>query len=297
MISFRKRRTRRARSSDRTPRAVLIRQIAVGIGVITLLILLGAGVWYGTRIDVLTISTVTVSGGETIEHDAIREQVEAHLAGSYFLLVPRRFAWTYPKHAITATLASVDRIKTVSVDRVSGTELSVSFTEYRPDALWCDASDNDTCVFVDELGYAFAVAPSLVGGAFFRYFDPARPPVVGTSAYTSTAGNQFREFAAALDERYGMTVTHVEQIAPNEIAYRLTTDAALKVTMDMPLEEVLANLDTILAAPEFTHLTNGDFAYIDLRYGSKVFVKEEDTVPVTEEAAATTSVEAAAGIR
>ena len=50
-------------------------------------------------------------------------------------------------------------------------------------------------------------------------------------------------------------------------------------------EQTVANLETVLTAPAFTDLSPGNFSYIDLRFGNKVFVNEEQIVttstPVT----------------
>jgi hypothetical protein len=37
---------------------------------------------------------------------------------------------------------------------------------------------------------------------------------------------------------------------------------------------VFQNLKTILASEEFAHIAPGEFQYIDLRFGDKVFVRE-----------------------
>lgn len=277
------RRTTRTRTRDRSPRAVLVRQIAGGSAVLLFVALLGALVWYATRINTLTIQTIAVSGGETIPHDMVRNAAEKHLFGSYFILIPHRFAWFYPKEAIRDAVASIDRVEDVTVARTSGTELSIEFSEHEPAGLWC--ANNAQCVFVDEHGFAFARAPSLTGAAILRYHDPARTPAVGAVAYSAEDGARFRATRAALKEKYGLALVSVEQIVPGEVAYRVAEGGVLKVAMSMPQATVLENLDTIFSSVEFAHLTDGTFAYIDLRYGEKVFVREH---AVNENAASST---------
>jgi hypothetical protein len=50
-----------------------------------------------------------------------------------------------------------------------------------------------------------------------------------------------------------------------------------------PAVETLSNLETILASGTFTHLKPGNFQYVDLRFGSKVFVNEAPVASSTPE--------------
>ena len=84
---------------------------------------------------------------------------------------------------------------------------------------------------------------------------------------------------AVLAEHRGFVVTDAEQSAPDEVTLHLESGGALKVSERMPAEEVLANLETVLASEAFAHLANGNFEYIDLRYGDRVFVNEFGDVP------------------
>jgi cell division septal protein FtsQ len=252
---------------------VLIRQIAIGTAVLSGVALVGSGIWYGTRIDALTIDEVAVSGGETVTHEAIEEAANDALAGAYFALIPHRFAWTYPEEEIKEAVAREPRVKDVSVVR-DGQELSISFSEYAPSALWCGEKTDDRCLFLDATGYAFAEAPELSGGTFLRYVDPSREPAIGAYAYTGTTGVDFLSFAATLHEHYGFTVTHVEQDAEDELTYRIAGGGLIKTSLRITPEDTLANLDTVLASDEFTGLSSGSFGYIDLRYGDRVFVRE-----------------------
>lgn len=260
---------------------MLIKQVAVGTAAIMFVTLLGTGIWYGTRIDALTIDTITVSGGDTISHETIRALAESQLAGSYFALVPHRFAWTYPEEVLKEQVLQTERVKDVMIIR-DDTELRVSFTEYTPAALWC-AVDGTTCLFLDEYGYAFSEAPSLTGSSLLRYSDPIRTPEEGAYAFDAEAGAFFTTLSTLLYERYGFSVVAITVLAPREVAMQLSRGGELKVTLDRSIEETMTNLATILESDEFRHLQNSPFAYIDLRYGNRVFVNEKGDVPVPEE--------------
>lgn len=55
--------------------ALLIRQIIIGVLILSFFGLLITTVWFSTRIESLTISTVDVSGGETIPHTEVEAAV------------------------------------------------------------------------------------------------------------------------------------------------------------------------------------------------------------------------------
>ena len=64
----------------------------------------------------------------------------------------------------------------------------------------------------------------------------------------------------------------------------------LLVSPSQSAQETFDNLRSILESEEFAHVTSGDFNYIDLRFGNRVFVNEEESV--VEEAETATSTEA-----
>lgn len=275
MQAWYKRRTKRP-AREKSPRTVLIRQFMVGFLLLGVFAAIGAGVWYGTRIDGLTISSVTIEGGETITHEEIRSIASRTLDGAYFTLVPRRFAWTYPREEIIAAIRENGRVKDVQVVRESGTEIHIAFSEYDPAWLWCATMTARPCAFLAEDGYAFTMAPLITGASFARYVDPNRPPKAGEHAFASEQSARFRTFAAGVHDRFGFSVSAIEQLAAGEWSFHLAHGGVLKTAETVSVEETLANLDTILSSSEFTHLRTSPFAYIDLRYGNKVFVMEHE---------------------
>ena len=71
---------------------VLLKHILTG-----LFVLFGAGlilvaVWYGTRVQSLTITDIEVKGGETISHEKVKSLVLSEFEGAYLGLIPKRFA-------------------------------------------------------------------------------------------------------------------------------------------------------------------------------------------------------------
>ena len=81
MAPQRKRKIRKRKNTSRD--RSLMRQLVFGFLIICVVIAMGWGAWYVTRLSVFTISQVTVEGGETISHDALENTVDEILAGAY----------------------------------------------------------------------------------------------------------------------------------------------------------------------------------------------------------------------
>ena len=267
-----RKRKRRVRAA--TPGTILVKQILIGLFVIFCLALIGTGIWYGSRIDGLTIATVTVTGGETVSHEAVRARAEEELSGSYFKLVPHRFAWVVPDEEIEAAVREIERINDVEIIQRSGTEIEIIFSEYRPAMLWCATVTAEQCVFVDASGYAFEEAPRLKGNAFLRYSDHGRVPALREQVFSAEKSARLLFFRSALFEQHGFILVHAEQSAPDEIVFHLANGGTLKTSERISADETRTNLETVLTSEEFAHLVPGNFDYIDLRYGDRVFVNE-----------------------
>ncbi|MFT5037039.1 MAG: cell division septal protein FtsQ [Candidatus Azotimanducaceae bacterium] len=282
-----KRRRRKKEISKRTPKQVLVLQILVGFSIAICIGLLGTGVWYGSRVATLTITDVEVLGGETIAHEEVLRLAYEELEGAYYKLVPRRFAWTYPEQKITERISGLERMKNVHVERTSGTSITIAFEEYRPFALWCEHLDSKECLFLDRDGFSFAAAPKLQGSAFVRFSYTDTIPELATFAFDGEFIKTTEEFITRAYDQLALNIIQVEKTAKDELVYHISGGGQLKVTQRMTTDETLDNLATILSSKEFEHIEPGNFQYIDLRYGNKIFVNEEE--PSLETASTTAS--------
>lgn len=278
---------RERRAAQRARRVRVLRGV-LGIALLGSVLTL---IWYGTRLDAFTINTVSISGTRTLSDEALTAQADALLDGSYLALVPKRFTYTYPEEALYAELLAEPRIADVQIARTSRTHLSITVAEYEPHALWCaDHAARAACVFVSPDGVAFAEAPPLTGSVFRRYLAEGRAPETGVSFVSAEYLRATEEFALALAREYGMQVHAIVETRDGDVRYRLRGGGELIVTRDAPIQEVFENLDSVLRADSFRHLAPDNFAYIDLRFGSKVFVKEFEIDSAATTAATSTEV-------
>lgn len=281
--------TKRSRRRVRgTPEASRVRRIVFGVLLATLVILCVYGVWYVARLPSLTISDITIEGGETVSHETVRKQVEKTLTGSYLLLVPRRFAFTYPKEELITGVNGLARVHSARVWRTSLTSIHVTFEEYTPYALWCvSAEESAPCHFIDENGYAFSPAPPLRGGAFVRHVVDGSEPRTGVEAISPDLLRSLGSFGAAVERERGFRISSIRYDASGDIKLFIAGGGMVLIARSMNIEETYQNFQSILGSEEFAHIAPGNFNYIDLRFGNKVFVNEElEPATTTDEAAA-----------
>ncbi len=263
-----------ARARKRTARSNYIIQILKGILILALFAGLGWGIWHVTRIPSLTISEIEISGGDTIKHTIVREAVEIELQGSYLAFIPKTFTYLYPTAAIQSSVESIPRIKDVSISRESKNKLLVTFDEYKPYALWCDES-SEHCLLVDEEGYAFTDAPQLSGGSLLRFVVEDTPLLLRQNMLSRNQLHKTLTFSEELKKEFGFTVERVLYEQNKDVTYDLVGGGQLLTNSEESTEVTLDNLNTILGSENFSHLRPGNFQYIDLRFGNKVFVNEE----------------------
>lgn len=261
---------------------VLIKQILLGLFFIVVVALLFVATWYGTRLQSVNIKTVEVSGGETISHDFVQGKVEEQLQGTYLRLIPRSFVYLYPEQDIQKALAGIERVKDITLERIGGTKLEVTFSEYVSDALWCE-SEEQNCLFIDNTGFAFSKAPELKGGAFLRFVSMSKSPELGQSVITSAEYKTLKETEDRL-QTMGWYLERIDVDAMGDAYLMLVSGGELKISLSQTVEGTIGNLETVLASDDFTDVAPGNFRYIDLRFGNKVFVNrtEEEEVVIEE---------------
>ena len=277
------------RIEERVHRRRIVRRIVLLFVCAGLLAL----IWFGTRMQSVTIVEVTVSGGVTLDGAKAREAASSALAGNYFFLIPKRFSYTYPHDAIVEEVERVPRVASATVERTSRTALAITLVEYLPYALWCEYREveqdmSDACLFVSADGFAFAAAPSLKGAVLLRYMTEERTSEVGAILVSGKYVTATKEFAHALEQKHGMSVQTITETKDGDVRYRVRGGGELLVSRDADVQNVFENLDAILTSEEFKHITAGNFLYIDLRFGEKVFVKEHADAPEKAQQATST---------
>lgn len=246
--------------------------------------LLLVGIWHGTRLDRFQIDNITVSGGETINPNIIKKQAEEILSGTYFGLIPKTFTFLYPRDRIIREIEAIPRVKKIKADRESLGLLNIQFEEYRPRALWCGVEEGSSCLFIDETGQAFAQAPALLGSALHRLVRDTDQPEVGRQIFDQTFISDLLAATEAVEYHLHRNVARLRFTSDHDLVFELSDGAQILIALDKePLKTSLDNLWVIIESDEFSHLKQSDFEYIDLRFGDRVFIKEEEEELMEEE--------------
>jgi len=270
---------------------VLLKQIGKGILVLLTAGLIITAIWHASRLPAFTISEVVVSGGETINHEQVRIIVLEELKNEYLRLVPKQFSWFYPRENILESLSKIERIHDIKVELVDQTKINVSFSEYVPFALWCMSAESKDCLFINSSGYAFTKAPNLSGGSFLRLSVIGEEASLHSEITDSESFTKLIELKNLLEVR-DWFMASIEIDRAGDAFLILNPASELKVSLDIAPVETIDNLFTVLSSEQFLELRPGNFEYIDLRFGNKVFVKEEATILEEELPEIATSTEA-----
>lgn len=268
----------------RTERPSFARHIVWGVLFLCLIALVCVGVYYLTRLSAVTLQTVEVTGGSTIDTNVLRDEVVAELNGSYGRIVPHAFAFTYPHDAIVHTLLSHSRIYNPRVERVGLTHLSITFDEYVPYAVWCGRDTTKPCATITTQGFAFEETNLVTGGVLVRYVDESREGVSRGDTFPPEKLHAADTFIERAEKELGFRIGVVTYTKDGDIQFTINGGGTLLVSTRHDLNESFENIHTVLEIDEYKKLAPGNFQYIDARFPPKIFVNEApaDAASTTE---------------
>lgn len=236
------------------------------------LVLLLAALAAAARIPTTLVDTIEVSGVETLSTSSVEAFVRAQMEGEYWWVLPERNIFLYPKAGITAALyAQYPVLSSAEVHAVDFHTVEVKLFEREPRALWC--ASEDECYFMDAGGTIYARAPQFSSPVYVSYYGGA--PGALPRQYLTQA--QFSGLAALVDA--------IVQKLPQEPL----KDAAVDSNGDVHMEfesgfailfalsqqggDVFDRLGLALGSAPFAGRPLGDFEYLDLRFGDKLYYK------------------------
>ena len=130
------------------------------------------------KLDKLAITQILISGNKNIETASIFKVVHQKLSGTYYRLYSKNNILIYPKEDIrTSLMRNFIWLQDVNIASVMG-NISLVLREREPIYLWCDSVDKPilerTCYYLDENGFAFAVAPRFSSGVYLSLYGGNR---------------------------------------------------------------------------------------------------------------------------
>lgn len=240
---------------------------------------MGGAVWL-SRASSLRIQTIVVSGASAVASSTISNTAEQTISGSYFFLFPKNNIFLYPKgNIVSGLLAQNPILKDVEVHAQDLRTIEVVVAERQPRALWCPSgelvTDQDgSCLFLDEEGIAYAVAPNFSSPVYVTYAGVLPGTLLPRKFLTP---GQFHTLSALVDAlaktQKENPIRHVMVDEVGDVRVYFQNDFLLMFTLAAEGGDVFERFSLALTAEPFKNRKLSDFEYLDLRFGDKLYYK------------------------
>ena len=257
-----------------------------------LAILLGVALLFLTGIIIglswvpyIRISSFDISGAQTVSTSTLEQFAQGKIAGRIMLVFPKNNIFLYPKKEIRSELlAQYPALREADVHAENFETVKIAVSERKPAALWCGAVPevSGNCKLMDATGNVYA--PDILHDAqqFVRYSVEA----TSTKGYTSQVKPlQFatpQDFAALValvasldDNQKDTTIDSVDIDANDDVHANFSNGFTLIFALKDAGKDVFERFALALASQPFLNKTTNDFAYLDLRFGDKLYYKEK----------------------
>lgn len=267
-----------------------------------LFVILFVGLCFISRIERISINTVTVSGNKIIDTELIKNIAEEKLEGNYLWVIPKRNLLLYPKHAILKELSDQYKRLTDIEIKVDGTQtLEINVKERVGLYTWCGENlpeegvplEDVKCYFMDRAGYIFDQAPFFSGDVYLKFFGPIGDiqeiDFESNSILENPAGHYFIPslFARIVLFEDSLSDMGLRPMAlfvsnSNEMEFYLESTGSIhsmpKIIFNQNADfiKLAENLDAALTTPPLQtdfKTKYKSLQYIDLRFGNKVYYK------------------------
>ncbi|MSR70819.1 hypothetical protein EXS62_02150 [Candidatus Kaiserbacteria bacterium] len=257
-------------------------RLRIGIVLGVFVLLLSGGLIGAAYIPAVRISAVSVTGAQTIPPGTIETQVREHLAGKYLWVLPKDTIFIYPKVRIADDLlAAYPSLASVDVHAVDFHTVGVAVVERVPRALWCTSSEAPSaeCYFMDENGVVYAPAPVFSSPVYSVYAGALENGMITDGLPKQFLGpGQFSALSALVDA--------IGQKVPNDsvrgtdinrdgdVIVRFESNFLLEFALADEGGDLFERFTLALTSAPFKDRALGDFQYLDLRFGDKLYYKE-----------------------
>lgn len=274
-----------------------LRKFKCIVGAIVFVLLL-AGVTYishhpGLRVQQLIVSDLTYTDRAAIEL-LIKEELE----GRYLGLFAKSNSLFVPRSSIKRKISEqFPAVQSVNIDWRGRQVIAVKVSEHSPVARWCDTPvtpaavlthesekevapalpqvPNDRsgsrCFVVNAQGVLFAPTTDVSTGMVTFYGTITTDPI--RQQYSSPAELQMLLDFARLVRRLEIVITEVWTTTGEAYAFVTESGTQLYVSADDDVVSVFTNLETVIARDAINKAQFANIAYIDLRFGNRVFYK------------------------
>jgi cell division septal protein FtsQ len=270
-----------ARTPDRRPslrdRRRKKRLLIIG-SVIVAIALVGYGIRVVSYLPRFTVQDIHVTGAQKVPPEIVEQYLNSILNDGRFHFLSRRDILLYPKHALEMALAkNFPRIESAQISRASllSNALSVSLTERRPFARWCQNPTDapEQCYLLDEHGFIFADSSDASE-------SPSTPyRFSGGIASAAPIGSVFAPghlsgIVAMMKLLAAANMNATAASIQNDQDFFVTLDQGfyIKASYGEDATQLVRNLQLILNSDALRDKAS-QLDYIDLRFGNRVYYK------------------------
>ena len=263
----------RLRKRRRRARIFIISVVSV---LLALSCLVGLTYW-----PALQIKDVAVSGAQTLPPGTVEAFVRDRLAGKYWYVFSKSNIFLYPRQQIAADLMrAYPVLASADVHAADFHTVAINLVEREPRALLC--SQDNRCLFMDENGVAYTDAPTFSEPVYLSYYGSTTRST-GSGQAGSALPKQFLtppEFQAlsalvdAIAQKLpGEKVSAVTVDDVKDVRVRFADDFTLIFALVDQGGDVFERLTLAMTSGPMAAHKLGDFQYLDLRFGDKLYYK------------------------
>lgn len=231
------------------------------------------------RVETFQLHKVTVQGEERISESELTETVTSYFDERFARVIPRSNILFFSTQAIETDINErFPRIATLSVGRdIFARAVHIELTERKLWMVLCfsDAAEMERCVAVSRDGVAYAPSPIFTGNVVTKIIDEKRQDVTFGSEVLS---NDEREVIALYTDEHTVPqeIKHPRFILKADGVIEIHTSEGWYVIADTESNagKALAHLELVLREHIGEDRTN--LAYIDTRFGDRVFYREKE---------------------
>lgn len=264
-----------ARRSARIKKSLIVFFIVFGTGIAV----------SALRYSALQVRTIDIRGLEAISDARIRESVRGFLAGSYGFFLPRSSYFLVSPSALEKEIKKQTlRVERASVVKAFPDTVEIAIQERKPWAVFCGSisvpqgekdvvPESSPCFYLDRTGFSYEEAPESSGSLLLGITGDRRDARIGAFLIDSKTLESMILIGDRVERTLGARVVAYElsEAVPSEVRARLDKGFTVIFKKEDNFEEAFGVLKRVL--DEEIRDQYNKLAYIDLRFGNKVFYK------------------------
>lgn len=224
------------------------------------------------RISAFQVTKVSVEGLQTVREQDITARVNKSLSGKYLFVIPKTNMFFIDNKKLAAALTSeFGRLQSAKVKTGVSGDLEVKVEERTPEAIWCNGSSE--CFLMSKDGVIFALATR----------EEMQDKVIFRGASKKIASTTLSQFGWS--ERLPSYYEIINFLkSKNFDVSTVVIESDDKGALDIGVAKIIFNpndkklqssIENALLVIDNVHKEKPDatFAYIDVRFGTKVYYK------------------------